>query len=182
MDTILDKIIEFTDNAHDGQQRKYTGGRYIIHPIRVMNICRGYTADLPVLAAALLHDVLEDTTVNKDEILEFLFGVMDTRAASRTFQLVDELTDVYIKKAYPQWNRKKRKAMEAERIARISPTAQTIKYADILDNCQDIINHDPNFGPLFLIESLNLLNKANKGNAALRQHVLETVQAGFRSL
>ncbi len=65
MDKVLEKVKEFADNAHGDQMRKYTPDRYIVHPIRVMEICREYDSRLPVLAAALLHDVLEDTKVTE---------------------------------------------------------------------------------------------------------------------
>ena len=62
---ILKKIKEFSDKAHEGQTRKYTPERYIVHRLRVMETLKLYTPDVTVLAAALLHDVLEDTTTSK---------------------------------------------------------------------------------------------------------------------
>ena len=64
----LEKIRHFADQAHGGQLRKYTPERYIVHPVRVMETLKKYTDDLTVLAAALLHDVLEDTTTTILEI------------------------------------------------------------------------------------------------------------------
>jgi (p)ppGpp synthase/HD superfamily hydrolase len=58
---ILQEIIQFADLAHGKQVRRYTSERYIVHPVRVMETCRQYTNDISVLAAAILHDVLEDT-------------------------------------------------------------------------------------------------------------------------
>jgi (p)ppGpp synthase/HD superfamily hydrolase len=58
---ILAAITDFADIAHGSQMRKYTPERYIVHPARVMRLCQEYTDDVTVLAAALLHDVLEDT-------------------------------------------------------------------------------------------------------------------------
>lgn len=107
MDQVLDQIRDFADRAHSSQQRKYTPERYIVHPVRVMEICRNYGQNLPVLAAALLHDVLEDTKVGVDELQGFLITVMPQRDAGITLKLVRELTDVYEKTDYPEWNRKK---------------------------------------------------------------------------
>lgn len=182
MEDTLQKVIAFADKAHDGQMRKYTPERYIVHPIRVMEICKGYTQDIAPLAAAILHDVLEDTTVNSAELVKFLNTVMDSPTATRTLRFVEELTDVYVKEAYPQWNRKKRKAMEAERIAHTSPMAQTIKYADILDNSKEIAEHDPDFGPRFLRECSELLKKVNKGHPILRQNAQAAVDEGLKKL
>ena len=72
MEDVLEKIKDFADRAHGDQKRKYTPDRYIVHPVRVMNICREYTNDISVLAAALLHDVLEDTATTKNEIKDFM--------------------------------------------------------------------------------------------------------------
>src|SRR5437762_11401952 len=125
MEEILEQIKDFADKAHGEQTRKYTPDRYIVHPVRVMNICKEYTNDISVLAAALLHDVLEDTTATKDEIKNFLLKLLDKQQAEKTVKLVEELTDVYIKKDYPQWNRRKRKEKEAERLSATSSEAQT---------------------------------------------------------
>ncbi|MDF2448383.1 MAG: metal-dependent phosphohydrolase [Bacteroidota bacterium] len=71
MEIILDQIREFADKAHGEQMRKYTPGRYIVHPIRVMNTCKRVTYDICILAAALLHDVLEDTAIHGNEMEVF---------------------------------------------------------------------------------------------------------------
>ena len=71
MEDVLKKIIDFADNAHGEQMRRYTADRYIVHPIRVMEACKSVTNDITILAAAILHDVIEDTPVNKSEIRNF---------------------------------------------------------------------------------------------------------------
>src|SRR5690348_5206587 len=131
MDPVLEPIKDFAAKAHGEQRRKFADEPYIAHPIRVMEMCRQYTHDTAILAAALLHDVLEDTPVNKQQIKDFLLTVMDAGKAQRTVQLIDELTDRYTKANYPHWNRRKRKAKESERLTNTSGESQTIKYADI---------------------------------------------------
>ena len=175
MEVVLKQIEDFADKAHGDQTRKYTDDRYIVHPERVMEMCRKYTISLPVLAAALLHDVLEDTPVGESEILNFLSGVMNKEEADATLQLVIELTDVYTKPEYPQWNRRKRKAKESARIEQTSADSQTIKYADIIDNCREVAVKDPEFAGLFLYECKMLLKKIQKGNADLYTEAVETV-------
>lgn len=179
---MLDKIIEFTDQAHGEQTRKYTPDRYIVHPVRVMEICREYTDDMAVLAAALLHDVLEDTPTTAQELKKFLIPLMGEAMSIRTVDLVIELTDVYIKKDYPHWNRRKRKQMEKERMEKTSPTAQTIKYADILDNCMEIVKHDPSFARVFLSECKGLLKSMTKGNPVLHERALSVIEANLEEL
>lgn len=166
-ETQLTKIINFADKAHDQQMRNYTPERYIVHPIRVMEICKKYTNDITVLAAALLHDVLEDTPVKKEELKSFLCTLMSEADAHKTVILVEELTDVYVKENYPHWNRNKRKEFEAARLEKTSADAQTIKYADIIDNAPEITEKDHDFAKRFIPEYVYLLKKITKGNQQL---------------
>jgi (p)ppGpp synthase/HD superfamily hydrolase len=182
LDTKLEKIIAFGTKVHGKQMRKYTPDPYIVHPVRVMNMCKKYTTELPVLAAAILHDVLEDTPVSREAISGFLTDIMTTEEARKTLNLVVELTDVYIKDAYPQWNRRKRKTKELGRLAATSPESQTIKYADILDNCNEIVQHDPDFARVFLNECKTVLKKLDKGDKRLYEMAVQTVEEKLKEL
>jgi (p)ppGpp synthase/HD superfamily hydrolase len=182
MDSVLQQVKEFASQAHDGQQRKYSPEPYIVHPVRVMELCRRYKPELPILAAALLHDVLEDTNVDEDALQQFLNNVMEQADANRTVELVVELTDVYIKEQYPKWNRKRRKLKEADRIEKTSADSQTIKYADIIDNCREIVDHDPEFANRFLRECRDLLKRIPKGNPELYQQAIDTVNRCIKQL
>ena len=62
----------FSAAAHEGQMRK-SGEPYITHPVSVAGILADLHLDVPTLVAALLHDVVEDTGVTKQEISD-LFG------------------------------------------------------------------------------------------------------------
>ncbi|WP_132051090.1 HD domain-containing protein [Pseudocnuella soli] len=178
----LQQVLDFAEAAHAGQTRKYTPERYMVHPIRVMEICSRYNNSVPVLAAALLHDVLEDTPVTSEELLRFLHTVMPPEDAETTIALVNDLTDEYTKERYPNWNRKKRKEEERERMRRISPYAQTIKYADILDNSHEITAADPQFAPRFLKECRMLLQAMPLGHAGLYHTVKERVHQCLQAL
>ncbi|MFC7297045.1 RelA/SpoT family protein [Herminiimonas aquatilis] len=68
----LKKIKEayrFSDEAHLGQMRM-SGEPYISHPIAVAEICADWKLDAQAIMAALLHDVMEDQDVRKDELIE----------------------------------------------------------------------------------------------------------------
>jgi guanosine-3',5'-bis(diphosphate) 3'-pyrophosphohydrolase len=182
MEDILEKIKDFADKAHGEQMRKYTPDRYIVHPVRVMNFCKEYTNDISILAAALLHDVLEDTQTTKGEIEKFLAALMDAQRTGKTTRLVEDLTDVYTKQNYPHWNRRERKQKEAERLSKADPDAQTVKYADIIDNSIEIVSHDRDFASVFLREGRAILEKIDKGNPQLRQRAIETVEQAIREL
>lgn len=181
-DEILKLVRDYADEAHGDQIRKYTKERYIVHPERVLKICEEYSDKLPVAAAALLHDVLEDTDVTSKEMKDYLTSIMTTEEASCTVKLVIELTDVYTKAAYPQWNRDTRKQKELERIIKTSPDAQTIKYADILDNCREIVQYDISFAPKYLQECSSILKSTIRGNKELRKLAMDTVDHEKNSL
>ncbi|MDO5654769.1 MAG: HD domain-containing protein [Flavobacteriaceae bacterium] len=178
----LQQIEEFARNAHSGQMRKYSDEEYIIHPIRVMKICQLYTHDIAILSTALLHDVLEDTKVTSAELEQFLSGIFSNQEAQKILQLTQDLTDVFIKENYPNLNRKQRKAKEWDRMESIHYDAQTVKYADIIDNSQEILVYDPNFARVYLKECLKGLQNMKKGNSELYQLAFETVQAGMKKL
>ena len=59
----------FSDEMHLGQVRK-SGEPYIVHPIAVAEICADWKLDAQAIMAALLHDVMEDQDVKKDELIE----------------------------------------------------------------------------------------------------------------
>jgi GTP pyrophosphokinase len=69
---LVERAFEFSDSAHRGQYRK-SGEPYITHPLAVASILSQWRLDAQGLAAALLHDVMEDTAITKAEI-ETSFG------------------------------------------------------------------------------------------------------------
>lgn len=179
---ILQEIESFARNAHKGQDRKYEPGPYIIHPIHVMEICSEYTADKNVLAAALLHDVLEDTSVTEEQLNKYLSSVMPSEDARLVLLYVIELTDVYTKSDFPEWNRRKRKMKEHQRLSVASPGAQTIKYADITDNSRSIVTAETDFAEKYLYEHRSLLKELRQGELRLRNRAIETVNECLEKL
>ncbi len=182
MEDALDKIRAFADTAHGSQMRKYTPERYIVHPVRVMETCRKFGGSFEVLAAALLHDVLEDTPVSAKELRDFLLTLTDEHSAEKIVILVIDLSDVFVKRAYPTLNRRARKNRELERFVKADADAHTVKYADIWDNSLEMVEMDRHFAPRYLSESLQILRKADKGNPELRAVVLKAVEGSLREL
>ena len=70
---ILDEAICFATNAHSGSYRKGTSIPYILHPLEAAAIVGTMTSDKEVIAAAVLHDVVEDTPVSI-EMIRAQFG------------------------------------------------------------------------------------------------------------
>lgn len=102
---MIHKAAEFARKAHEGTVRKGTGIPYINHPLEVAVIVAQITDDEEMVAAALLHDVLEDTPVTKLE-LEFLFGqrvaalvASETEDKSKTWQERKQATVEHLEQA-----------------------------------------------------------------------------------
>jgi (p)ppGpp synthase/HD superfamily hydrolase len=131
-------------SAHGGQVRRYTGEPYVTHPRDVADRVKVLTDDEDIIAAALLHDVLEDTDVKPDEIARV--------TNERVLRIVCELTDVFTSEAFPEMNREERKKKEAYRISGISWEAKLVKLADIMDNASTIELADPKFAKVWIKE------------------------------
>lgn len=177
---VVSKVRAFADHAHGDQMRKYAPERYVVHLERVTEICRQYTSEVTVISAALLHDILEDTPVTREELSAFLSGLMPDEKASRTLKLVEELTDVFVRKDYPTTNRRTRRTWEAERLGRTSPPAQTIKYADIIDNVMDISRVETDFALVFMRECKQILRLATRGDPRLHDRAVRTVDGSLQ--
>lgn len=131
---LVQEALMLAIKAHDGQRRKYTGEPYSIHPIGVSKIVETVDHTPEMIAAALLHDVVEDTPVTFREIKD-QFG-------SVVAEYVHYCTNVSEK---DDGNRKFRKKMDADHFALGPAESQTIKVADLIHNSQTIIPLDQKF-------------------------------------
>jgi (p)ppGpp synthase/HD superfamily hydrolase len=159
------QVYAMAAHAAVGQRRKYTGEPYIVHPAEVAKIVAGVPGSTPdMVAAAWLHDVVEDTGCTYNDI-HMGFG---TDIAT----LVGWLTDVSKPEDGPRWFRKK---MDREHTAAAPAEAQTIKLADLISNTKSIVAHDKKFAKVYLEEKRLLLDVMTRGDAGLmaeaRKHV-----------
>jgi len=171
----LDRVKDLAIRLHGEQKRKYSGDPYYTHLFRVSDTVRENGGDDAMIMAALLHDVLEDTPTNDTELTFELEKIVDPLMARDIVDLVIELTDVYTKENFPDLNRRARKEMEAKRLGEASPRAQTIKYADLLDNGDDIMRNDPSFGRVYLREKSQILEYMDKGDSILYQKCRDSI-------
>ena len=164
---IVEKAKVFAIAAHSavGQLRKYTNEPYWVHPIEVMELVKSVSHTQEMLAAALLHDVVEDTKVT--------LATIDQEFGRAVMYLVNSLTDI----SKPEHgNRAFRKAMDISWIAQASAAAKTIKLADIISNCSSIKQHDPSFAVIYLSEKRDMLEVLTEGDAKLYARALEIVK------
>ncbi len=151
---------------HGDQRRKYTDAPYYIHPFEVARILASIRASEEVQIAGLLHDVIEDCGVTKEEIAA-QFG-------TRVADLVDMVTDV----SKPEdGNRATRKALDRDHVAKADADGQTIKLADLISNARSIVEHDPKFAKVYMAEKRDLLAVLVRGDATLYQRAQEIVHA-----
>lgn len=149
------------------QKRKYTGELYIVHPAEVAKIVAGVPGATPdMVAAAWLHDVVEDTGCTLTDV-HMGFG-------ADIASLVGWLTDVSKPEDGPRWYRKK---MDREHTAQAPAEAQTIKLADLISNSKSIMEHDPKFAKVYLEEKRLLLEVLTKGDPGLRAEASRYVMA-----
>lgn len=170
----------YAEAAHDavGQRRKYTGEPYWVHTQEVARIVSSsvfkvgdYSGFTYGVCAAHLHDVVEDTQVTLADI-ERNFG--------RTVaELVEQLTDV----SRPEdGNRAQRKAIDLAHTAKASPLAQTIKLADLISNTRSIVDRDPKFAKVYLVEKAALLKVLVLGDADLQAQAAELLESSCEAL
>lgn len=138
------------------QRRKYTNDPYIVHPAAVVEIVRAVSHTPEMIAAAWLHDVVEDTPATLDEV-RLTFG-------RHIASLVEMLTNA----SRPEdGNRATRKAIDRAHLAAASPEAKTVKLADLIDNTSSIVAHDPKFARIYLVEKAQLLSVLRDGDPVL---------------
>jgi (p)ppGpp synthase/HD superfamily hydrolase len=165
---LVNRALRFATEAHAGHVRKYTEEPYVNHLIRVAGLVAERTDDAEMVAAAFLHDTLEDTNVTYAELVHG-FG-------NRVANLVLWLTR--ISKTGVDGNRARRKRLDLMNLAGADAAAHTIKYADLLDNAKDIVEHDPGFAAVFLPEKAELLAVMTRGDAELRARALAVYGEG----
>ncbi|HEU0200236.1 MAG TPA: HD domain-containing protein [Burkholderiaceae bacterium] len=173
MRDLVNRADAFAAMAHGlmNQRRKYTGRPYVEHPRAVAALVRTVPHTEKMLAGALLHDVVEDTPLGLLDI-QVEFGVDVAR-------LVLEVTD-QAPRSLP--NRAARKTWEAQRLATVSAPAKTIKLADVIDNVDSIVEHDPSFARVYLKENEAILCALEGGDETLLRRAWIAVENGWRTL
>ena len=146
---IVEKAQMFAAGAHAGvgQKRKYTGEDYIHHPVAVAEIVRKHGGTDEMVAAAMLHDTIEDTQVTFGHIFS-LFG-------DRVAEMVDALSN---KAKKEDGNRETRFFINVKALReRLDMQSRVIKLADLIHNTQSITRYDQKFAAQYLAEKAFML-------------------------
>lgn len=128
--SLLDRAIIFAVKAHANTERKGKGFPYIVHPLEALEIAATMTSDQELLAAAALHDTVEDTSVTLEEIRRE-FG-------DRVAKMVEEESDKFMEgvSEADSWHDRKQAAIE--RLSSASRDAKIVALGDKLSNARAI--------------------------------------------
>ena len=128
--TLLDKAIAFAVKAHANTERRGKGFPYIVHPLEVVSIVASMNPDQELLAAAALHDTVEDT----DATIEQIRAEFGDRVASLVSDESEERTPGLDKVA--TWHSRKEAAIN--HLANASMDAKMVAMGDKLSNMRAI--------------------------------------------
>jgi guanosine-3',5'-bis(diphosphate) 3'-pyrophosphohydrolase len=173
------KVLEFAAERHRTQLRKGLGRTpYINHPIQVASLLANDAgeSDRVLLAAAILHDVVEDTVSSVQERAE-LEALISERFGNEILSLIIEVTDD------KTLEKKQRKRLQVERALGISTRAKKLKIADKIMNVRDITNDPPVDWSMQRITDYfdwaeNVVNRLRGVNITLEQLFDESLKTG----
>lgn len=127
---LLDRAIVFAVRAHAGTERRGKGFPYIVHPMEAMEIVATMTPDQELLAAAALHDTVEDTDVTVEQI-RAEFG-------DRIAGLVAAESDAFVEGVSEEDSWHDRKKAAIDRLAKAPHDAKIVALGDKLSNMRAI--------------------------------------------
>jgi (p)ppGpp synthase/HD superfamily hydrolase len=116
---------ELLARKHGGQKQRVNGNPYVEHPLAVARDVSEAGFEPEMVAAALLHDIVEDSDVTVDELRE--------RFGEQVAGLVEAMTDEGEVEPY-----ERRKALHRERVVAAGPEAAAIFAADKLNNVRTL--------------------------------------------
>ena len=136
--TKIEEAIQFAVSAHDGSTRKGKNRPYILHPLDAMSIVAALTDDEDVIAAAVLHDVVEDTKLGEKVIRE-KFG--DRVAELVMAESEDKMTHI---PAGASWETRKQATID--HLATLDKDALLICLGDKLANIREMARDHADIG------------------------------------
>ena len=139
-------LAEYAHQTLMNHRRKYDDTPYINHPIEVAEMVKEFGGSDVMIAAAYLHDTLEDTPLDP----KLIFNLDGT---GEVLNLVLELTDI---SKLEDGNRTIRKAIDREHLSNASKDAQNIKVCDCIHNAHNIQEFDMKFAKIYR-EEIRLL-------------------------
>jgi guanosine-3',5'-bis(diphosphate) 3'-pyrophosphohydrolase len=173
---LLLRAVDFAARKHRNQRRKdESASPYINHPVSVSLLLAdtGGVKDPQILAAAILHDTLEDTDTTPEEL--------ENRFGHRIRKIVEEVTD---DNSLPKAQRKR---LQVEHAAHLSPDAVLVKLADKISNVLDVTYFPATHWSIqrrrqYLDWAEEVTGNCPKVNNALEQLFSRVVEEGRRKI
>jgi myo-inositol-1(or 4)-monophosphatase len=131
---LLDRAIIFAVKAHHDTERRGKGFPYIVHPMEAVEIVSTITPDQELLAAAALHDTIEDTDVTVEQIRAEFGDRIAELVHAESDQINGELFDG--KNEEETWHARKQAAID--RLAAAPHDAKIVAMGDKLSNMRAI--------------------------------------------
>ncbi|CAN5273056.1 HD domain-containing protein [soil metagenome] len=170
MNQLIDAIL-FAATGHSGQFRKDGITPYINHPIEVMHLLTftGNISNEEILISAVLHDLIEDTSINKEEIA--------ARFGTKVAGIVQELSD---DKTQTKEERKQQQFLSA---TDLSQEARLIRISDKICNVYDVIYAPPSGWDIarrrdYLDWANSVVKKIQGTNEKLESHFEKLIEEG----
>ena len=165
--TFLETAKQFAHDAHDSidQVRKHGEAvPYWIHTDAVADKVDSVSGTLDMIAAAHLHDVIEDVMpLNAFWDLESIVRIFNSEVAT----LVIEVTNVFTHEAYPATNRAARNLNEHMRLACISDEGKVIKLADRWHNTTDLGSFKGGFRETYIRETREMIGMLHVSDSSV---------------
>ena len=127
---LLDRTIVFAVRAHAGTERRGKGFPYIVHPMEAVEIVATMTRDQELLAAAALHDTVEDTDTTVEQIRAEFGDRIASLVASESDTVVEGVSEE------DSWHTRKQAAID--RLAQAPHDAKIVALGDKLSNMRAI--------------------------------------------
>jgi len=164
---LLEKAQRWAARGHLGTYRKFGDIPYIVHPEAVAEIIGQVTDDTEVLAAAWMHDLVEDTQITIDDIKN-AFNDRIARLVWEVSKISDGCT----------CNRDTKVLMNTIHYGNSSKWAKAIKIADSIHNLPTMIRDNPKFAPRYVAEKKFLLTFISDGHPLLAS-ILEMIISDY---
>lgn len=159
--SFLDRAIRFAVDAHSGSARKFSAIPYVIHPLEAMAIAATLTDDQKVLAATVLHDVVEDTGTPIDDIRREFGDTVADLVATETEDKHRELPAEFT------WKRRKQESLQVL-FDTNDINVKILWLADKLSNMRS-------FYRMYLAEGVAFWNKLHQNDVSEQKWYYESV-------
>lgn len=174
--SLIIKAAQLAEKLHRGVPRKYTGQPYITHPCRVAARLMIHPLSNEVnVAAAFLHDVIEDCNCSKEQLYKKLCGnrIDNCYEEASVCELVQWLTNP---SKGSSLSRAERKEMDREHLRSAPQIVKIIKMIDRIDNLREMSGADNGFKVKYAAESQLLASTIGDADNELYNELLYEIE------